>query len=63
MLTEVVVLSKLRNMKGQMVLETTVKVAAEEFWEVYDRWALEPQGDRGVGSIVSIANPPGVFSF
>lgn len=50
-------------MKGQMVLETTVKVAAKEFWEVYDRWALEPLGDRGVGSIVSIANPPGVFSF
>ncbi|GAY34971.1 hypothetical protein CUMW_282990 [Citrus unshiu] len=62
-------------MKGQMVVETTVKVAAEEFWDAYrdikrvrilhellGEMVGEPRvehGDGGVGTIVSIANPPG----
>lgn len=66
-------------MKGQMVVETTVKVAAEEFWDAYrdikrvrilhellGEMVGEPRvehGDGGVGTIVSIANPPGLFLF
>ncbi|GAY62180.1 hypothetical protein CUMW_215740 [Citrus unshiu] len=64
-------------MKGQMVVETTVKVAAEEFWDAYrdikrvrilhellGEMVGEPRvehGDGGVGTIVSIANPPEAF--
>ncbi|KAL9420329.1 hypothetical protein AB3S75_037995 [Citrus x aurantiifolia] len=64
-------------MKGQMVVETTVKVAAEEFWDAYrdikrvrilhellGEMVGEPRvehGDGGVGTIVSIANPQEAF--
>ena len=60
-----------------MVVETTVKVAAEEFWdacrdikrvrilhEVLGGMVGEPRvehGDGGVGTIVSVANPPESF--
>lgn len=65
-------------MKGQLSQEAIVEVAAEEFWNVCRglEWVRilhqllgdfvgKPhviQGDGGVGTIVKVSSPPGMYS-